>query len=75
MSRSILGMPTFRESFSPLHQGEEQPDTELSLHSFLCYTTYWSSEGKEENCGWEGEVGEIGQFSIIGRMISHILFM
>ncbi|KYQ56655.1 hypothetical protein ALC60_04254, partial [Trachymyrmex zeteki] len=24
---SILGMPTFRESCNPLHQGEEQPDT------------------------------------------------
>ncbi|KYN37571.1 hypothetical protein ALC56_07770, partial [Trachymyrmex septentrionalis] len=27
MSRSILGMSTFREPCSPLHQGEEQPDT------------------------------------------------
>jgi len=25
--RSILGMPMFREPCSPLHQGEEQPDT------------------------------------------------
>jgi len=50
-----------------LHQGEEQPDTELSLHSFLCYTACWSREGKEENCGWGGEVGEIGQFSIMGE--------
>ncbi|KYQ47768.1 hypothetical protein ALC60_13193, partial [Trachymyrmex zeteki] len=25
--RSILGMPTFREPCSPLHQGEKQPDT------------------------------------------------
>ncbi|KYN23471.1 hypothetical protein ALC57_04107, partial [Trachymyrmex cornetzi] len=29
VSWSILGMPAFRESYSPLHQGEEQPDTEL----------------------------------------------
>jgi len=31
-------------------------------------------EGEEENCGW-GEVGEIGQSSITGRMIFHILFI
>ena len=30
-------------------------------------------EGEEENCRWEGEVGEIGRFSITGRMIFHIL--
>jgi len=29
VSRFILGMPTFRESCSPLHQSEEQPDSEL----------------------------------------------
>ena len=31
LSRSILGMPTFRELCSSLHQSEEQPDTELFL--------------------------------------------
>ena len=29
VSKSILGMPTFREPCSPLHQGEKQPDIEL----------------------------------------------
>jgi len=31
VSKSILEMPTFRELCSSLHQGEEQPDTELFL--------------------------------------------
>ncbi|KYQ59817.1 hypothetical protein ALC60_01202 [Trachymyrmex zeteki] len=31
VSRSILGMPTFREHCSSFYQGEEQPDTELFL--------------------------------------------
>jgi len=42
----------------------------------LYYTICWSDERKEENCGWEGEeVRKIGQSSIMGRMVSHILFM
>jgi len=40
VSRSILGMPMFRESCSSLHQGEEQPDTELFLRVIsLLYIT------------------------------------
>jgi len=31
--------------------------------------------GGKENCGGEGEVGEIIQFSITERMIFYILFM
>ena len=40
-------MPTFREPCSPLHQSEEQPDTELFL---LYYAACWSDregEGKK----------------------------
>ncbi|EGI65480.1 hypothetical protein G5I_06032 [Acromyrmex echinatior] len=36
MSWSILDVPTFRGPCSPLHQGEEQPDTELFLQSEGC---------------------------------------
>ena len=40
VSRSILGMPTFHESCSPLHQSEEQPDTELlRVVPFIYYAT------------------------------------
>jgi len=46
MSRSILGMPTFREPCSPLHQDEEQLDT---VPPILLYYATWSSEEKEEN--------------------------
>ncbi|KYN43689.1 hypothetical protein ALC56_01951, partial [Trachymyrmex septentrionalis] len=31
VSRSIFGMPIFREPCSPLHQGEEQPDTDTTV--------------------------------------------
>jgi len=31
MSRFILGMPMFRESCSPLHQGEKQSDIDEGL--------------------------------------------
>jgi len=43
-SRSILEMPTFRESYSPLHQGEKQSDTDL--HSF--YITLFGMMGKKK---------------------------
>jgi len=38
-----------------VHQGEEQPDTELFLQvvPFIYYATCWSGEEKVENCGWE----------------------
>ncbi|KYQ55333.1 hypothetical protein ALC60_05958, partial [Trachymyrmex zeteki] len=36
VSRSILGMPTFREPCSPLHQGEEQPDIN-KVHETLTF--------------------------------------
>ena len=81
VSRFILGMPTLREPYSPLHQGEEQSDTGLFLRGsgpfFLYYAIRWIGRGKKENCGWRkgGEVEEIGQSSITGRMVFHILFM
>ncbi|KYN11082.1 hypothetical protein ALC57_16783 [Trachymyrmex cornetzi] len=39
VSRSILEMPTFHEPCSPLHQGEEQPDTELFLQAVPFFIT------------------------------------
>ncbi|KYN29949.1 hypothetical protein ALC57_00595 [Trachymyrmex cornetzi] len=33
-------MPTFREPCSPLHQGEEQSDTELFLRAVPLYITF-----------------------------------
>ena len=39
MSWSILDVPTFRGPCSPLHQGEEQPDTELFLQVLPFYVT------------------------------------
>jgi len=49
VSKSILGMPTFRESCSPLHQDEKQPDTELFLQivPFIYYATCWRRERRE----------------------------
>jgi len=49
----ILEMPTFRKPCSPLHQDEEQSDTELFLRivPFIYYAT-WKGEGKVENCRW-----------------------
>jgi len=66
----------FREPCSPLHQGEEQPDTQL----FFCHSFYITllevMGGKKETCGGSGgEVGEIGRSSITGRIVFHILFM
>ena len=83
MSRFILGMSTFREPCSPLHQDEEQPNTELFLPviPFLYYTIYWSGGGKEKNYGWgeAREVEEIGQSSITGKIFylccSHYLYL
>jgi len=62
VSRSILEMSTFRQPCSPLHQDEEQTDTELFLQviPFLYYATCWSGGGKVENCESGGmEMGEI----------------
>ena len=44
---------------------------------FIYYATCWSGRGNEENCGWGmgREVEEIGQFSLTGRIVFHILFM
>ncbi|KYQ50657.1 hypothetical protein ALC60_10253, partial [Trachymyrmex zeteki] len=53
VSRSILGMPTFREPCSPFYQGEEQPDTKLFLWAVPLYITLLvGMEGgeEEENC-------------------------
>ena len=54
MSWSILDVPTFRGPCSPLHQGEEQPDTELFLQVLPFYVTllvevgvfWWWREGE-----------------------------
>ncbi|EGI57988.1 hypothetical protein G5I_13966 [Acromyrmex echinatior] len=43
VSRSILGMPTFREPCSPLHQGEEQPDT-VQMKWTARFTKRWHSK-------------------------------
>ena len=68
-------MPTFREPCSSLHQGEEQPDTELFLRVVLfLYITLFVGvmEGKKRIVG---EGGEIGQSSLTGRIAFHILLM
>ncbi|KYN15223.1 hypothetical protein ALC57_12556, partial [Trachymyrmex cornetzi] len=39
VSRSILEMPTFREPCNILHQGKEQPDTELFFQAVPFYIT------------------------------------
>jgi len=46
-------MPTFREPCSPLHQDEEQPDTELPPEIVPFYITLLVGvgTGEEENCG------------------------
>jgi len=72
----------FHEPCSSLHQGKEQSNTDLFLQivSFLyitfLYYIFWSGEEKEENCGWGmgGGVREIGQSSLTGRIVFHILF-
>ncbi|KYN10381.1 hypothetical protein ALC57_17569, partial [Trachymyrmex cornetzi] len=56
VSRSILEMPTFRELCSPLHQGEEQPDTELFLQAVPFYITLLVGV-MEMGGGGEGVVG------------------
>ena len=45
-AKFILGMPTFREPCSPLHQVEEQPDTELFLQIVPFYITLFVGWGK-----------------------------
>ena len=38
MSRSILGMPTFREPYSPLHQTAPRPDeVDCKVHETLAF--------------------------------------
>ncbi|KYN27440.1 hypothetical protein ALC57_03149 [Trachymyrmex cornetzi] len=51
VSRFILEIPTFCEPCSPLHQGEEQRDTELLLQAVLYILGFlewwgWSERGK-----------------------------
>jgi len=79
VSKSILGMPTFREPCSSLHQGKEQLNTELFLRIIpLLYITLLVRvvEGKKRIVGREwGGVGEIDQSSLTGRIIFHILFI
>jgi len=58
---------------SPLHHGEEQPDTELFLRAVPFILHCWGWGGGEKIAG-KGE-REIGRFSKIGEMVFHILFM
>ena len=68
MSRFILGMPTFREPYNPLQQGEEQPAVPPDRF-FLYYAICWYLLGEKENCEGGGrEEREIGQSSIFGRI-------
>ena len=52
MSRSILGMPTFREPCSSFHQGEEKP--ELFLRAVPFYTLLVGVVGKKRIVGEGG---------------------
>jgi len=56
VSRSILGMLTFREPCSPLEQSKEQPDTELFLLYYACLS---SSEGEGNKRIVRGRVMEL----------------
>jgi len=59
VSRSILGMPMFREPCSSLHQGEEQPDTELFLRVIpLLYITLLVGMVKRKTRIVDGKWGE-----------------
>jgi len=59
VSRFILRMPTFRELCSSLHQGEEQPDTELFLRVVPLFLYIMLLVGvKEENVDEEWGGGE-----------------
>ena len=80
VSRSILGMPTFRESCSSLYQGkvqEEQPDTELFLRvvPLLYITLVGVVEEKKRIVSESGGMAEIGQSLLTGRIVFHILLM
>jgi len=52
MSRSILGMPTFREPCNPLHH-RSRLDTELFLRFFLLL--FVGVVGEERRELWEGK--------------------
>jgi len=72
VSRSILGMPMFRKFCSPLHQGEEQPDTEMFLWAILFISRYlleWGRGRGEKNygSGGGGKGRKINQSSIRGE--------
>ncbi|KYN28712.1 hypothetical protein ALC57_01674, partial [Trachymyrmex cornetzi] len=53
--KSILGMPTFREPCSPLHQGEEQPDTKLLLLALMKWTARFTKRWHSKNGFEHGE--------------------
>ena len=49
MSKSILKMPTFRDNpCGPLHQDEEQPNTELFLQAVPFYTLLVGVVGRKK---------------------------
>jgi len=64
VSRSILGMSTFREPCSPFHQDEEQLDTVPPGSSFFFYITLLVGmvEGKKKIV--DGERGERWEKSV-----------
>ena len=64
VSRSILEMSTFREPCSPLHQGEEQPDTELFLRAVPFYTLLVGVMGGKKKIVGEGGGREGGLVSL-----------
>ena len=71
---SILGMPMFREPCSPLHQGEEQLNTELFLRVVPFITLFVGVvKGKKRIVRRGGEV-EKNRSSITGRIVSNILY-
>ncbi|KYN39673.1 hypothetical protein ALC56_06168 [Trachymyrmex septentrionalis] len=55
VSRSILGMPTFRESCRPLHQSEEQSDTVRLLLALMKWPTRFMKRWHSKNGSGHGE--------------------
>jgi len=62
-SDPFLEYQRFREPCNPLHQGEEQPDTELFLQAVPFILCYLLVEGKKRIVGGKVEEIETDQFS------------
>ena len=67
----------FREPWSSLHQGKEQPDKLfLRVLPFYILRYLWRGGGGEENCEWEGgEKGGRNQSVLINRENSFPYFI